>query len=328
MKKPARAFCLALHLILGVSSALAIVLVVNNESAAQEIRNVRGTTISLVPPEGFEPAPDFAGFVNNEIKGTIAVTELPKEAFGEMSALFSDIDKVNAKFSQGGIKANTLEWLTTNSGETVPLIHGTQDTLDGRFDKWMALYGGTKTALVTLQVWEQNHLEASVVRAVFASTKTGPIASVNERLSLLPFHLEVIEPFRLVGTPAGAGALLTVGPNDVNSGDAQPMLAVIHQTGSASRDSLEKMAETQLRSTSSFRAAEIRSSKRIKFAGAEGVLLEGTVTLSGSVKQFSQRFSIGKDGLFLRMIAVGNEAQMRELRDVVERIASSITFKS
>ncbi|TPO07513.1 hypothetical protein [Mesorhizobium sp. B1-1-5] len=328
MKKSAGTFCLTLPLILAVLGALAIVLVVNDKSVAQEIRNVRGTTVSLAPPEGFEPATDFAGFVNNGIKGTISVTELPKEAFGEMSALFSDVHKVNAKFSQGGIKVNTLEWLATNSGETIPLIHGTQDTLDGRFDKWMALYGGTKTALVTLQVWEQNRLEASIVREVFASAKTGPIASEDEQLSLLPFHLDVSKPFRLVGTPAGAGALLTVGPNDVNSGDVQPILAVVHQTGSISAGSLEKMAETQLRITSSFRAAEIRSTKRIEFAGSEGVLLEGTVMLSGSVKQFSQRFSISKDGFFLRMIVVGNEAQMQELHDAVERIASSVTFKS
>ncbi|MER8952425.1 hypothetical protein NKJ72_00065 [Mesorhizobium sp. M0045] len=328
MTKSARAFWLMLHNTFGVLCAFAIVLAVNNKAIAQDVLRVRGTTVSLAPPKGFEPAGDFAGFVNNDIKGTIAVTELPKEAFGQMSSLFSDVGKINEKFSSGGIKANTLEWLKINTGGSVPLIHGTQSTLDGHFDKWMALYGGNKTSLVTLQVMEPNSLEPSIVKAVFASVKTGIAASEEEQLSVLPFELKVVEPFRFIGTPAGAGVLLTVGPNDLNSGNLQPILLVIHQAGPVAPDSLEKMAETQLRTTSSFRAAEIRSTRPIKFAGVEGILLEGTVTLDGSVKQFSQRFSIGKDGLFLRLVVMGNEAQMQELRDVVEHIASSVAFKS
>ncbi|RWC45269.1 MAG: hypothetical protein EOS55_19840 [Mesorhizobium sp.] len=317
-----------LHNTFAVLCAFAIVFAVSDRAMARDALGVRGTTVSLVPPEGFEPAGDFAGFVNNDLKGTIAVTELPKEAFGQMSSLFSDVGKVNKKLSSGGIKANTLEWLKINTGETVPLIHGTQTTSDGHFDKWMALYGGNKTSLVTLQVMEPNSLDPSIVKAVFASVTTGAAASEEEQLSLLPFELKVVEPFRFIGTPAGAGVLLTVGPNDLNTGNLQPILMVIHQAGPVAPDSLEKMAETQLRITSSFRAAQIRSTRPIKFAGAEGILLEGTVTADGAVKQFSQRFSIGKDGLFLRLVVLGSEAQMRELRDVVEQIASSIAFKS
>ncbi|WP_192180916.1 hypothetical protein [Mesorhizobium amorphae] len=328
MTTSARALSLMLHHTFRMLCAFAMVLAINDSAIAQDTLSVRGTTVSLVPPKGFEPTGDFAGFVNNDIKGTIAVTELPKEAFGEMSTLFSDVDKVNAKFSNGGIRANTLEWLKINTGESIPLIHGTQTTLDGHFDKWMAVYGGNKTSLVTLQVLEPNSLDPLVVKAVFASVKTGVVASQEEQLSRLPFELKVVEPFRFIGTPAGLGALLTVGPNDLNSGNLQPILMVVHQAGPVAPDSLEKMAETQLRITSSFRAAQIRSTRPIKFAGAEGILLEGTVTLDGSVKQFSQRFSIGKDGLFLRLVVMGSEAQMQELRDVVEQIASSVALKS
>ena len=317
-----------LHNAFAALCALAIVLAVNDLALAQDTQRVRGTTVSLVPPKGFVPAADIAGFVNYDLKGTIAVTELPKEAFGQMSSLFSDVGKINEQFASGGIKANTLEWLKINTGETVPLIHGTQTTPDGRFDKWMTVYAGSKTSLVTLQVKEPNSLDPSIVKAVFASVTTGAAASEEEQLSLLPFELEVVEPFRFVGTPAGAGVLLTVGPNDLNTGNLQPILMVIHQTGPVAPDSLEKMAETQLRSTSSFRNAEIRSTTPIKFAGAEGILLEGTITADGNVEQFSQRFSIGRDGLFLRLVVAGSEAQMRELRDVVEEIASSVALKS
>jgi len=326
MTKPARHRSF-LGRLQGVFSAIAAVLVIGASAGAQEIQTVRGTTVALVPPDGFEPTTKAAGFVNSNIGGSIIITELPKGSFAEFAAVLSDVKKFNARFSVGGITANSVEQLRADAGAMVPLVHGTQDAVGGKYDKWIAVYGGAKTALVTLQVLQQNALDPAIVRSMFASVKTGPVPSESEMLSLLPFEIEIIEPFRFVGTPTGAGILLTVGPDDLNTGSKQAILFVVHQVSTVLSENLEQMAETQLRSTSSFRTAEIRLRTPTRFAGEHGVMLEGVSSKDGMILHFRQYFSIGRDGHFIRLVAAGSETQTKELRPAIEQIASSIAFK-
>jgi hypothetical protein len=309
----------------GIFFAIAPLLICASATAG-ELQTVRGTTVALIPPDGFELMTP-AGFENSNIGGSIVVTELPKGAFAEFVAILSDVDKVNARFSAGGISASSVEQLRTGAGVVVPLVHGTQDAVGGKYDKWMAVYGGAKTALVTLQVLQQNALDPAIVRAVFASVEVGSVPSEGELLSLLPFKIEIVAPFRFVGTPTGAGILLTVGPDDLNTGSKQAVLFVVTQLSPALSEDLEQMAETQLRSTSSFRAAEIQSRAPTKFAAENGTMLEGISSKDGKTFRFRQYFSVGKDGNFIRMVAAGSESQMKELLPAIEQIADSVVFK-
>ncbi len=119
---------------------------------AQDVLQVPGTSVKMAPPPGFAPATDFAGFVNVEQQGSFVIAEMPAEAMSQLAPLFGDQQKAAASFATKGIKVDGQEEIETKSGETALLLHGTQDANGTTLDKWMALYAGEKTVMITFQI--------------------------------------------------------------------------------------------------------------------------------------------------------------------------------
>lgn len=313
-------------LFLGVLIALSGATIAS-PAVAQDAQPILGTTLSAIPPKGFRPASDFPGFIFEAIGGTIVVTEVPKGAFGEYSALFSDTKKLNRKFARAGMQMSKITPLTTSDGQKVNLAQGIHVALNGKFDMWTAVYSGDRTSLVTLKAAKKGALKTSEIVSFFQSVKPGRTVSESESLSLLPYNLTVIEPFRMVGTPTAMSTLLTVGPDDLNSRNSQPTILVIYGRREPLLGDLDRAAEIQLRSTSSFRDSEIRRRTAVRFAGSDGILFEGVSTVKGKTIEFSQRFAAGPANHFIRLVAAGEKAQMQELEAVVAQISSSVVFK-
>ncbi len=294
---------------------------------AQEAQPILGTTLSAIPPKNFKPASDFPGFIDQSVGGTIVVVELPKEAFDEYSTLFSDTKKLNRKFARAGIQMSRVVSLTTSGGQKVNLAQGIHKVSNGQFDMWAAVYKGDMTALVTLKLPKKGVLTTSEIESFFESVRPGRVVTANEFLSILPYEVSVVEPFRMVGTPSALGAVLTVGSDDLNRNNLQPTIMIFHKAGIVLAGDLDRTAEIELRSTSSFRDSDIQKRQPIRFAGGEGIFFEGVTTLKGVTKKFSQRFVVGPRSHSIRMVVVGDKAQMEEFGPIADRISSSVAFK-
>lgn len=297
-------------------------------ATAQDLQPVPGTTVSLVPIEGWTSADGFAGFVNTETEASALVAELPAEAHPQLAPLFMDLNLAKASFASQGVEVEAVSTLTTADGGEVPLISGTQSAGGVTFDKWIALFEGDKTVMVTVQAPEGAELDAAAVEAMIASVILGDEPTVEEKIAALPFSVDPAEPFRVIDTIAGSGILMTAGPLDVDPDGTQPLLIVTMQISQPlPADQQEQIAETLLGQTTGFAGAEIDLRESATFAGGEGVLLGGTVGEGEAAKRFVQYFTIGDEGRFVRLIATADAAAFDEVKTSIETTAASVAIR-
>lgn len=298
---------------------------VPQEAAAQTSQRVAGTTVTMAPPQGFEPASEFSGFADQTTKSSILIAELPPQAWPQLSALFGSLDTVRAGFKQKGIDVATLEKVPTASSEAF-LASGTQTVAGNKLAKWVALAKGSRTVMITVQAMPAAKLDDATVKTMLKTVSLGDAPSVQEKLAGLPFKVAPSAPFRVLDTMAGSTVAMTVGDKDVDPKGEQPLLIVSAQIGNTPvlREDPAVIAKTLLRQTKDLDKATIDSEKRVSFGGvSDGVLLEGK---SGD-KHFVQYFATDASGRYVRMITYFAADRSAELRPAVEKIASSIEFK-
>lgn len=295
-------------------------------AAAAEPMVVPGTTVTMAPPEGFVAAADFAGFLDMEKQGSFFVAEMPGAALVQLSALFADEDLAERSFATKGITITGREEIETAAGETVPLLHGTQAANGVVLDKWMALYGGEKTVMITFQIPQVNALDVETTKAVFASVSTGAAPAIDDKLSALPFEIKAVEPFRVVEVLGGGSVLMMAGDKDVDPDGLQPMVVVAVSQARGNMSNLAAVAERSLRETAGFEAAEITAKEETTFAGMDGFVLKGTYDDEGIKKNFVQYIGV-KEGRALRLVGTVVVEKADELKDTIDEIAASAEFK-
>lgn len=292
---------------------------------AQDIVAVPGTSVSMVPPRGFELSSDFTGFAYPGNRASILVSELPPEAYGELSTLFFDLEKVRAAMAKQ-MTVDSVERLQTNNGQAVPLIRGTQRADGQVYSKWAAVFGGSATAIVTLQVPVELALDDNVAKAAFASVRIGSAKTLDEQIAALPFKVVVAPPFRPMLVIGGMSLGMTVGEKDPSPENPQPVLMVIYNVTPKEVADLEVAAEVQLKSLG-IENARVDARKTLIVAGVNGFLLEGEFTRDGKVRGFAQYLAIGQDGRVLLLLADADVGQFDELRSTIAQIAQSLSFK-
>jgi hypothetical protein len=292
---------------------------------AQTLQRVEGTTVSLVPMRGFVPATGFAGFANEPMQGSVVVTELPADAHQQLAPLFADVEAARIRFETQGVRINARDEIDTAAGR-VPVLVGTQGVAGERYRKWIAIYKGAKTVMITVQAAEPASLDTAEVKTMLASVSLGAAPTLSDKLEALPFVVEPRAPFRVVDTLGGSAVLMVVGDLDVDPTGAQPLLVVAYQVSATPARALEAAAERVLRLTQDFEAAQIETREQTSFAGAAGVVLSGIHAPRGTSKRFAQYMAIG-NGRFIRMIVSADARAFAELQPIISAIAKSITFK-
>lgn len=292
--------------------------------AAEKLRSISGSPVYGVAPAGFVEDENFPGLLNREIRASIVVLEIPNDA--TLVALFSSKAALNTKFRRTGVRFEDIETLTTNDGLIVRIARGRHSAETGQFERWVGLIADEEAAMVTLQVNDGNKIPTEAVRAFYRSLTFGAPRSLSEKLQSLPFTLDVVAPFQVAANMGGAGVLLTSGPDPSKWRYGQSFILVLRDHGIAPQANLEKYAEAALRGTSTFQTAEIKSVRRVLFAGRQGVEFEGISIANGYKRVFKQRFVRGVDGP-LRMIACGPRDKLNGLDDEIERISASIAFR-
>ncbi len=293
---------------------------------AAEPTAVPGTTVTMTPPEGFVAAADFAGFMDIEKQGSFLVSEMPGPALVQLSPLFADENRAAKSFATKGITITGREEIETAAGETVPLLHGTQAINGVVLDKWIALYGGEKTVMITFQIPQENALEPQTMKAAFVSVSTGVAPAIDDKLSALPFEIEAIEPFRIVDVLGGASVLMMAGDKDVDPQGLQPMVVVALSQANGDMSNLAAVAERSLRETAGFKAAEITAKEVTAFAGMDGLVLQGTYEDDGIKKNFVQYIAV-EDGRALRLVGTVVVERADEVEDAIDEVAASVAFR-
>lgn len=297
-------------------------------AVAQERKTIAGTSVSLVAPKGFEPATGFAGLANQTTQASVLVVEMPAEAYPQLAALFNDRESAKTNFARQKIIIAKVEQVPGTGGGKVPLLSGTQDAGGAKVDKWVALFKGPKTVMMTVQAPQAAKLKTTEVRAMIASVVLGKEVSLDEKLAALPFAIKAVAPFRVVDTIGGAGVLMTVGEQNTDPSGKQPLLIAAYQMSGAVKPGQEEaLSEALLRGTRDMQTAEVKERKHVPFAGQDGLLLAGSFKHpNGSDKGFAQYLAISPAGRFVRLIAMADEAELPTLQPAIEQTAGSIAF--
>lgn len=296
-------------------------------SFAQAKLALAGTTVSLVPLKGFSPATGFAGLTNPATQASVLVTELPAVAYDQIAPKLATLDDAKLAFAPQRVAVEKLEQIDI-AGDKVPLITGKQTAAGTEFDKWIALFKGARTVLITVQSPVTAKLPDAQVRAMLASVTLGGEPSLADKLKALPFSITAAEPFRIVDTIAGSSVLMTVGPLNADPTGLQPMLIAAYQLSgpTLTADQLEAVAETQLKRMPGFASATIASRQKARLGGSEGVLLAGTFQDKGIDKRFEQYLAVGKAGRYLQIIVSADIENFDGLKPAIRAIVGSVAF--
>jgi hypothetical protein len=294
---------------------------------AQQRTAIAGTSVTLAAPPGFEPASGFAGLMHQKSRASILVVEMPPEAHPQVSRLFSDLEAAKSNFARQNVTVARLDQVTA-AGESVPVISGVQNAGGMVFDKWVGLFKGPKTVMITVQAPPEAGLKRDTVLAMMSSVAFGKQPTQEEKLGALPFKVQAAAPFRVVDTIGGSGVLMTVGERNTDPEGIQPLLIVAYQLSvRETSEKIEALAEDLLRKTRDFQDATIASRERVSFAGANGVKLSGTFSRPGRpAKRFVQYIAIGGEQRFVRMLVTADEAAFPALEPAITQTAASIAF--
>jgi hypothetical protein len=305
---------------------LSSLMLLSISAAAQTPQRVAGTTVTIAPPSGFEPAKDFAGFADLKSGSSILIAELPPQAWPQLSAMFGSLDTVKAAFKSKGIDVAALDKVPTASGEAF-LASGKQAYSGSTIGKWVALAQGSRTVMITVQAMPAAKLDDAAIRAMLKTVSLGEPPSESDKLASLPFKVAPAAPFRVLDTMGGTAVAMTVGDKNVDPTGEQPLLIVSAQVSNTPVIGNEPavIAKTLLRQTKDMEKASIETEKKVTFGGvSEGVLLEGK---TDGDKRFVQYFATGPNGRFVRLLSYYAADRGAEVRPAIEQVASSVAFK-
>lgn len=307
---------------------IATFLAMAHPASAQDPLAIPGTTVTLSPIEGWTVAEGFSGLANQKTQSSAVVVELPGAAEEQVAPLFSSIDAARTAFASQGVEVKELRSLATDAGAEFSLVTGTQNAGGIPFDKWIALFKGASTVMLTVQAPQEAALDGSAVEAMLKSVVLADEVSMEEKLAALPFRIETSEPFRVVDTIAGSGLLMTAGPADIDPEGKQPVVIVAMQVSQpAAAGQQEQIAKALLTQTASLEQAQVEKTETVPFAGGEGVLLSGSAGDADMARRFVQYLRIGEEGRFVRLVAMAREAEFENVKSAVETIAASIDFR-
>ena len=293
--------------------------------ASAQIVQIPGTLIALSAPQGFKVARTFRGLENVRAGSSITVEELPPDAYPELNAAFSSPKSASTRFADQGVRITRIEPLALDSGQ-IPLAIGGQAFNGREFTKYIALMGGpragTSTVLISFNLSGATPLSQSDVEAVLRSVAIGHLATLDEKLSQLPFTFRAVAPFRTVDAMPGTAAILSTADRADPAG-RRPMIVIGKVATGASPAEVAQTNERELRNMPGFKDAPILEQKPAEFAGGEGHF----ISAAADGKTVLQFLRVVPGGSYVRLLASGETSAIEDARAAVMEVASSIELR-
>jgi hypothetical protein len=283
--------------------------------------SIPGTSVSMEPPAGFLPADTFAGFQNAEDSSSIVIAEFSPQAYLQLLDTFSSAEAASQAFAAQGISIARRTTVTTGDVQ-VPVLIGTQTAVGFEVGKYLALYSGENTVLVTFNVFDAGRVREPAILAALESVRVSAAPTLEEKLEQLSFDFRVEPPFRAFDVLFGGAVALTSFEGTDPSG-LLPYIVIERMSGVVENDDVLQLSEFLLHGIQGFSAARITSREAVRFAGGSGYLIEAM----GDEYAAIQYVHIPPDGRYLRLFARGAEDRLLEVKSVVAAIADSVVIK-
>jgi len=304
--------------------SLQALLLVGCSQASPPSVPVPGSVVSLAPPPGFAPAPNFSGFVSEDGRASILIAELPAEAGAVVSELFADNATARERFASQGVQVDRLESITSD-GQTVPVVIGSQDAHGYTFGKWIALFSGSPTVMITIQAPRDHELTHKQAVRVLESVTRGAQPTLEQNVAALPFTVKAASPFRLLNTLAGSAVMFTAGKLDTDPQGRQPLVTVASMLSLPfDSDDVAEISDELIAGTVSIQGGTIVSRTNTHFAGIAGHRVDG---LTPSGNRYRHYLALWPSERFVRLVAILPADSPQEVLDAVDAMAASVQFR-
>lgn len=304
--------------------SLQALLLVGCSQASQPSVAVPGSVVSLAPPPGFAPAPNFSGFISEDGRASILVAELPAEAGAVVSELFADNATARERFASQGVQVERLESITSE-GQTIPVVIGSQDAHGYTFGKWVALFSGSPTVMVTAQAPRDHALTHKQAMRVLESVKRGAPPTFEQKVAAMPFSVRPAAPFRLIDTLANSAVLFTAGELDVDPEGRQPSVIVASQLSLPfDSDDLARVSDQLIAGSVHIQDGTIASRSDVQFGGITGHRVDG---LTPDGRHYRHYLALWPSERFVRLVAILPADSPQDVLDAVDAMAASVQFR-
>jgi len=166
-----------------------------------------GSRLGLVPPTGMTVSHTFMGFEDRFRNAAILLATFPTEAYPQL-----DNSMVPEKLKQQNLNIEKREPISLADGHGF-LLSGTQTINNAPYRKFMLVAStGNLTALVTVQVPEQDPSYTDQIIHDALATLTVRVVPEAETLSLLPFTIGDMAGFRIDDILPSRAVMLVDGP--------------------------------------------------------------------------------------------------------------------
>jgi hypothetical protein len=232
-----------------------------------------GARVGLTPLVGLIIAKNFSGFESDDQSVKVLVTELPVDAYNEVSTAF----KANPT-GTGGVKPESIE---TSVGTAYYTAENAKDGITAVRRYSMILPGGTFAGYVAVQVPENaaKVYTDEAVRQMFASAKIRQEVPAAEQLALMPFKLTDLGSFKNIRTLAPGAAMILADGDEATGFEAAPFM-VIGIVGTTPPEPADRarVAEEAATRIPGVREARITMSEPIRIGGVQAyeTRLDGT----------------------------------------------------
>ena len=309
------------HRLRGLAIAAAVCLALGPWSAAaEEPLFPAGSRIGLVPPAGFVLSGRFQGFMREDARSSIMLTEMPADVFPEFETV------TPAAFAAQGMNhVGTCRI----PGLAVPQVchRLTQDTAVGPYRKWFLVLGHTGfTAQVVVNVPDEAirsgaMAEADIEAALATIALVGDPA--EDPRSALPFALDEGPELSFQGVLSGSAAVF-VGP----AGDSgrQPTLVAASSLDRIDPESAVEYARFAFAKIATVEARVVTRTAVIEVAGMVGVELqgEGRDSESQEALYLYQALILQADGGYFRVVGIAPKASQDLYESEFRRAAHSL----
>ena len=291
-------------------------------SALADEVSIPGTSVSLMTPAGFTVSSSFSGLENTIDGSSITIAELPADAYDQLHVMFSNVKNAISGFRKQGVVIERSDIYSVGD-QRIPVLIGRQPVASGEVGKYMALFRGKKTVLMTFNVFDERSMNSSMVKETISSVRLGAVATLDQKLAQLPFSFAVSSPFR-IGDVYGGSAVSLPSFEGVDPTGLRPALFVAVALAPALPKSSAKLVSQQLvHSTNGFESAEIVHKKETLFAGGQGFYVEAIQ----SNRKLVQFLRISADDRYIRLMAFGERSELNRVMPAVSEIAKSVAFR-
>lgn len=288
---------------------------------AQAPVRVTGTSVHLVPPEGFVPAERYPGFERQDLRASIMVTELPGPA-----AVMQRGMTPQALASRGmrllGSSRHRID------GREALLLHVSQDAGGYEAVKWILIAGddgSTVMVVATLPGEFESRLGGAARRSVLSATRGSVAARAPDHFEGLPFRVTPTPGLKIAGRISNLLVLTETGSITPQGTDT-----AVFVVGSSLADvpigDLRAFAETRVRQTDKVSDLRIVEGREATVGGraAYEIVAEATERGSGNAVIVHQILMRDGEG-YVMMQGLASPRRAPAMIPEFRRVAASFT---